>query len=378
MPVRISSAVTADRNIANALQPPTKGLGGGLSIPSDWLTQCLAGTKVAGCTAHYIDTGSTMLVTPTVQVRINNAALVASLGLDSAQVAAFKSRIASGTYVATPGTERLPNSFPRKVGVSFVPFHTSSGAANNTRWTLAQQQATLDDQKPAWWHNFQPTPEGIVSPPGTKFVPMLFATSDYTPSKIASAVANAEDGWIMGQGEPDMNGTTVAEVITNWGTLVNDASIVANPQIKLVSPYPAGDQSGTGSFLRQVESGIISNGWRMWDAVAFDRYAPEATILGIVANYHALWPSMPIWIPEYAIDSGVNGLGATMAAQAAFMQSIAESLDKLSYVARHACWFNGPSDWGTNFFTSRALYDNSAAPTMLAPTWNACGRSLPI
>lgn len=379
MPVRISGAVAADAAIANALQPPTRGVGspGTTAIPSDWLSRCLAGQVVPGCTYHLLE-GTTLQVSPTVQTRIKDDALVASLGLNQAQVDAFKARIAAGTYVATPGTERVPNSFPRKVGVSFVPFQTSSGAANNTVYSLAQQQATLNDQKPAWWHNFQPTPEGVVSPAGTVFVPMLLQTSDYSPAKISAAVANAQGGWIMGQGEPDMNGTPLAQAIINWGTLVNDASIIANPQIKLVSPYPAGDQSAGGSYLQQFMAGITSNGNRLPDAIAFDRYAPEATILTIVANYHAAFPSYELWIPEYAIDSGVNGGGASQATQAAFMQSIAESLDKISYVTHHAIWYNGPATWGVNNFTPRALYDNAAAPTALAATWKTCGRSLPI
>lgn len=377
MPCLISGATTTDRDIANALQPPTKGLGGGLNFPSDWLTQCLAGTRVAGCTAHYIDAGSTMLVTPTVQTRVLNNALVLSLGFTQPQIDAFKGRIAAGTYVATPGGEG-PVMNPRKAGVAYVAFTTSSGAANNTVYSLAQQQATIDNQLPSWWHNFQPTPEGVVSPSGAKFVPMLYGNQDYTSVRIASAVANAEANWIMGQGEPDSAGVSVAQAVTNWGTLVNDSSITGNPQIKLVSIYQAGDGSAGGSYFQQWLSGITTAGYRLPDAIALDRYSVEANVLSVVANYHAAFPTYELWIPEFNIDSGAGGGGASKATEAAYMQSISVSLDRLSYVTHYAIWYNGPQTWGGNNFTLRALYDNSAVATSTAPVWNRCGRYLPI
>lgn len=376
MPCLIAGAVAADVSIANALQPPTRCVSSNISIPGNWLSQCIAGTPVPGCTTHYI-LGTTMLVTPTVQTRINDAALVASLGLNAAEVAAFKGRIAAGTYVPTPGGEG-PAMNPRKAGVCLVPFHTSTGAANNTVYSLAQQQATLDDQLPAWWHNFQPTPEGVVSPAGCYFVPMLFATSDYTPAKIASAVANAEGNWIMGQGEPDGNGTLVAQAILNWGTLVNDASILANPQIKLVSIYPQGDQSAGGSYLQTWLAGITANGNRLPDAIAFDRYAPEATIMTILANYRTAFPGYTFWIPEFALDSGAGGGGNSQASRIAWMQSISATLDRQSDVTHYAIWYQGPATWGANNFSSQCLYDNSATATALAPVWKTCGRYLPI
>lgn len=376
MPVLITGAVAADVAIANALQVPTKGIGGGLSFPGDWLAQCIAGTRVPGCTTHSIE-GTTMLVTPTVQTRIKDAALVASLGLNGAQVTAFKGRIAAGTYVASPGGGELMPMSPRKVGVACVPFHDSNGTLTNT-WTLAQQQAALDDQLPTWWHNFQPTPEGIVSPPGSYFVPMLLATSDYTAPKIASAVANAEGNWIMGQGEPDGRGVSVAQAVANWVTLVTDPSIVANPQIKLVFPYQAGDGSAGGSYIQQVMAGVISAGCRLPDEMAVDRYSTEAVILAVLANYHAAFPTYGLWIPEFSIDTGAAGAGASYATESAFDQSIAQSLDRLSYVTHHAKWYQGPTVYGANNFTLRALYDTSAQPTPTAAVWRACGRTLPI
>lgn len=373
MPVLIAGAVAADATIANALQPPTRCIqsSGGVAVPGDWLSRCLAAQQVPGCTAHYLS-GSTMLVTATVQTRINNAALVASLGLDPTQVAAFKSRIATGTYTVAPdGGERVPNSFPRKNGVAWV-------GPNGVPWTFSQSQALLNDQQPAWYHNFLTTPQGLVSPPGCYFVPMLLETADYASDKIVEAVSNAQGNWLIGQGEPDGHGYTPAQVVANWGTLVNHPAILANPQIKLVSPYPQGDQSGAGSFLRQVEAGIISAGFRMWDAISFDRYAPLATILTIITNYRAVWPTMDLWIPEYSIDSGFGGGGASYAAQADFMKAASEAFDRMPYLTHHACWYSGPATFGPNNFTLRALYDNAALPTPLAPVWRNCGKSLPI
>lgn len=381
MPVRISGAVAADTAIANALQPPTRGVAGPgtTAIPSDWLSRCLAGQVVPGCTYHILE-GTTLQVTPTVQTRINDAALVASLGLDSAQVAAFKGRINSGTYIGpTDGSgEGPPNSFPRKNGVAWVGFFTSAGTATNIPWSVAQAQAALNDQAPAWWHNFEVSKQGLVSPPGSYFVPMILETSDFAADKISTAVANAEGNWIIGQGEPDGHGYTPAQVVTNWGSLVNHPDIIANPQIKLVSPYPQGDQSAPGSFLRQVEAGIVAAGYRMWDAIAFDRYAPLATIQTIIANYRAVWPTTDLWIPEYSVDSGFGGGGASYATQAAYMKACSEAFDRLPYLTHHACWYSGPASWGPNNFTLRALYDNAAQPTPLAPVWRNCGLYLPI
>lgn len=206
---------------------------------------------------------------------------------------------------------------------------------------------------------------------------MLLATSDYVPAKIASAVANAEGNWIMGQGEPDGRGVSVAQAVINWGLLVNDASILANPQIKLVSPYQQGDGSAGGSYLQQFLTGITAAGFRLPDAIACDRYNTIAFLTQQLNNYHTAFPTYEIWIPEFCIDTGAAGGGASMATEIAYLKLISMVFDRMPWVTHYAVWYNGPSTWNANNFTLRALYDNSAAPTALAPVWRECGKFLP-
>lgn len=382
MPVLISGAVAADVAIANALQPPTRGIGGGVTIPSDWFSRSVNGERIPGCTTHSIE-GTTMLVTPTVQTRIKDAALVASLGLNSAQVAAFKTRIASGTYVATPGEEFVVMN-PRKVGVAAVPLVDGGSALNP--WTAAQQKAALEGSQVSYWHNFEAIPEVILPlSTGAQFIPMLGLINNVNSAAITAAVANAQANRILFLGEPDGRMVTVQQAVDLWNTVTNHSAITSNPQIKLCSPYTAADGSLANSWLKQWFTGIA--GMRQPDAVGLDRYTGTvSTFMQRVTDYHAAF-GLPIWIGEFAPDSGADGVGGLMsqANEVIWMQALSRELDRCDglngrpNVEMYFLWYLGPKQYTTNGFALRALFDNAGVATSpLNPTWQQCGRLLPI
>ncbi len=69
-----SGAVQADVDVANALQPPTRGCdaGGGVHvvIPADFLTRIAAAQDVPGCSYARLDPGGSMFVSDATQAQV--------------------------------------------------------------------------------------------------------------------------------------------------------------------------------------------------------------------------------------------------------------------------------------------------------------------
>lgn len=342
----------------------------------------MAGTRVPGCTAHTLESGGFMWVTPTVQQRIKDGSLVAALGLDPTQVAAFRTRIDAGTYFGPTdgGGELLPVAV-RKCGVAVVALYDGAGNRNNP-WTIEQQHAALEDLQPAWWHNFEPSSEGIsLLSNGGYFVPMLVDVTDHTPAKIATAVANAQGGYIMSLGEADGHGWTVQQGIDAWGALVTDAAILARPDIKLGSPYTVTDGSVAGSWFQLWYAGIKAAGYRTPDFFDLDKYGSSNGVTDRVNNYFAAFPEISdFWIPEYAIDTGSSVSAVPQSQEIPYMQLMSQTFDRDRYakLTHHAKWLLGPRHFTIYDWHGREMYDDAAQPMSTAAVWRDCGRYLPI
>lgn len=272
---------------------------------------------------------------------------------------------------------------PRKLGVACVAEFDGAGVHTNP-WTLAQRTATLEDLQPAWWHNFEPSSEGTpVLSGGGYFVPMLVDVTDHTPTKIATAVANAQGGWIMSLGEAEGHGWTVQQGIDAWGALVNDSSILARPDIKLVSPYTVADGSVAGSWFQLWLAGITSAGYRLPDAIALDKYAASAsvvadwsTIATRINAYKTAFPTYNFWIPEFGI---LQPGDLTDPVVLGFMDQASRAMDSDPRILRYAWWYMGPPNFlgahGNDYATSnQQLYDNSANVRTIGTHWKTCGR----
>ena len=76
----IAGAIQADVDIANAVEPPTKGCPGSLGLqvtqPADWQARIAAGDDVPGCTYAAMGMGNTLAVSARVQERILISAVV--------------------------------------------------------------------------------------------------------------------------------------------------------------------------------------------------------------------------------------------------------------------------------------------------------------
>jgi hypothetical protein len=255
------------------------------------------------------------------------------------------------------------------------------------------RQAILTDQNPRWWRNYVASPEGVVNPlpGGGYFVPMItwpgtkgaLQPSSVTPANLAIAVANAQGGYISTFTEFDGQGYSVAEAVAGWHTMMADASILAFRAGggKIIGPYTIEDATAPTSKFRQFLDGIAANGDPDADEYSLDKYGGPGTtaanvtaIMTRVANYHAAFPTKPLWLQEY--DMIIGQSQAEDAQQVDFMTQIRAQLDALSYVTADLWFYGGPKQGVGEFANVRAaaLYNDDGTITIAGSKWKTLGR----
>lgn len=311
--------------------------------------------------------------------------------------------VATACGPTSPGLPR--ESTPNKAGIAAIP-------AFENPWTLTQQQNTVSDQQPYYWHNFSATPS-VASPTTTSggvYVPFLVDTTDLTNhTTVTTAVTNAAASrYILTLGEFDGHGWTDLQACNAWHTLVTDSSILAHREIRLIGAYTVQDSGAVaGTCDASTESGIdpscnhlrtlyncilgvngphAGTADRMWDVMALDRYSSDPNIINQrLINYKAAYPQFTFVIPEFGITS--NTPPATDSAVMAGMDALSLLWDPDPKVVFYAWWYMGPDSFGTpnppgNSITSYAnwntqLYDDSATITVVGAHWKTVGRHYP-
>ena len=105
MPKQIAStAVQADVDLLNIVDPPSKGCPAGrgvqIDIPPDWQARIALGQVVPGCTQHHIEQGGSLYVTDRAVAQLLIPAVVNSLSApQQSQVALLNAKLAVAQIV---------------------------------------------------------------------------------------------------------------------------------------------------------------------------------------------------------------------------------------------------------------------------------------
>jgi Glycosyl hydrolase catalytic core len=229
-------------------------------------------------------------------------------------------------------------------------------------WNFSGATAALAQSGASWFYTWSTSTNGITSPPGAAFVPMIWGNASVTPAALAQARQESHD--LLTFNEPDMSGQanmTVAQALADWPQLEATGMTLGSPAVAAGAATP-------GGWLDQFMSGARARGYRVgfvtvhWYAQGFD---PAASVSELKAYLQAIWQRyhLPIWVTEFGmVKFGSPSQYPSDSAQSAFLTGAAAMMAGLGYVQRYA-WFALPVSTGPSGDGNLGLFGPGPAVT---------------
>jgi RNA polymerase sigma factor (sigma-70 family) len=209
-------------------------------------------------------------------------------------------------------------------------------------WTFSGVSKALAQSGASWYYTWSTNHNGVSTPKGVEFVPMIWGPGSVTASSLKAAKSAGKE--LLGFNEPDMSAQSnmpVSQALDLWPQLEATG-------LKLGSPSVAYGGDTPGGWLDQFMSGAKTRGYRV-DFITLHWYGSDFTtpdavnqlksyIQAVYNRYHK-----PIWLTEFALISFSNGTHyPSESQQAAFVTASTKMLDGLPYLARYS-WFGLPA-----------------------------------
>lgn len=210
-------------------------------------------------------------------------------------------------------------------------------------WAFRGVSSALKESGASWYLTWSTTHQGIASPRGTQFVPMVRSAANVTSAALAQAERSGPV--LLTFNEPDLTSQadmTVAQALSLWPELMAT-------NMQLGSPAVASGGATPGGWLDRFMKGAEQSHFRVnfiavhWYGADFETSAAVAQLRSYLESVHDRY-GLPIWLTEYAlIDFAPAGpIYPTDAEQAAFVTASVRMLDRLSFLRRYA-WFALPA-----------------------------------
>jgi hypothetical protein len=213
--------------------------------------------------------------------------------------------------------------------------HEKKGVAIVSNSLNDANTALMDTMNLSWYYNWQIYPNGNYDG-SMEYVPMIWGNyPGYTGDAALEYLKNSPYTTLLGFNEPDQKrqaNMSVDRAISLWPKLMCTGK-------RLGSPALASKHNTTGGWLKRFMNQCDDLDYRV-DFICVHIYQQEPN-LNYVLNYleevHELY-GLPIWITEWSlVDWDGNNMKGE-AAQAAYLKRVAEALEKIPYLERHA-WF---------------------------------------
>jgi hypothetical protein len=210
-----------------------------------------------------------------------------------------------------------------------------------------------------WYYTWATNHDGIATPTGVSFVPMIWGPGSVTAASLSQAQQHGHV--LLGFNEPDLSSQsnmTVASALNLWPQLMATGMRLGSPAVAFGGDTPGGwlDQFMSGAAARHYRVNFITLHWYGGNFATAPAVSELKTYLQAVrARYHK-----PIWLTEYALARfGATTVVPTPGRQAAFVRASTAMLRKLPYVWRYA-WFALPA---SSSGPSTGLFRDGAVPT---------------
>jgi hypothetical protein len=334
----------AVRGNRGAHADPRRGLLGGLPIG---VRRLLWPLLVAAAVAVLV-TGVVVVVQPTGPT----PAPAATQALDEPSATGPEPTAATAPAATTPASTTspagaTPTPTPAVKPTTGRPVAPAATAVTSKRkgvgvWTFDGVSQALANSGASWYYTWDVKHQGVTSPSGTEFVPMIWGAKSVTASNLQQAKSNGR--YLLGFNEPDMAGQaemTVEQALELWPQLQATG-------LPLGSPAVAWGGDRQGEWLDRFMAGAKQRGYRV-DFIALHWYGGDFTTANAVNQLksylqavHARY-GLPIWLTEFALIDFSNGVRfPTQAQQAAFLTAATKMLGGLSWLQRYA-WFGLPA-----------------------------------
>ncbi|WP_245966339.1 glycosyl hydrolase [Sphaerisporangium album] len=255
------------------------------------------------------------------------------------------------TVKPTSSTSPKPSPSTTPTKPSATPTKPSDPATPSTKkgvgvWKMNNVSDALAKSGAGWYYTWASRHDGVTTPKGAEFVPMVWGAASVNDQTLAEA--KAAGPYLLGFNEPDMaeqSNMSVDKALSLWPKLMAAGKVLGSPAVAY-----GGDRAG--GWLDRFMTGAAQRGYRV-DFVTLHWYggdfrADAATgqlksyLQAVYERYHK-----PIWLTEYALIDFSKGVRYPTEAQTAdFVTASTKMLNSLSYVHRYA-WFGLPaSDTG--------------------------------
>jgi RNA polymerase sigma factor (sigma-70 family) len=286
-----------------------------------------------------------------------------------APLATFPARLARPTPKPIPKPSHKPSHKPTPPPTPAVVTSARKGVAT---WNTTGVSQALARSGASWYYDWAASPNGITTPPGASFVPMIWGAANATTATLNEV--SHEGHILLGFNEPDLGGQanmTVRQALDLWPKLMATGMTLGSPAVAYDAATPGGwlDQFMRGAAARGYRVNFITVHWYGGDF----RTGPavqelESYLQAIYNRYH-----LPIWVTEFALANfgSATPVFPTLAQQAAFLTAAAKMLDGLPYVQRYA-WFALPTSTGSG---TTGLFTASVTPTEVGRAFEAASLS---
>ncbi|WP_430335170.1 glycosyl hydrolase [Rhodococcus sp. ACT016] len=225
-------------------------------------------------------------------------------------------------------------------------------------WQGKAVTAGLPDSGARWYYTWTPDHEGIDTPDGCEFVPMIWGERDLNDDALRRAKSHGTV--LLGFNEPDVRAQanmSVDAALNAWPRLQQTGLPLGAPAVATLGDVP-------GKWLDQFMSGARSRGYRV-DFIPLHWYLSPAlratfsieAAVDDLRRYldavHARY-GLPLWLTEFSLITYQDGAHVMPPrVQAEFLAAAAAMMTTLPYLQRWA-WFSLPP-WPEGPDT--ALYD---------------------
>ena len=215
-------------------------------------------------------------------------------------------------------------------------------------WVFNGVDRALKKSGATWYYTWAPDHQGIISPHGVGFVPMIWGAGSVTTANLQE-VKHEPSRYLLGFNEPDNSGQsnmTPAQALALWPKLVATKKILGSPAVATNAATQGAwlDKFMRGARARHLRVNFIAVHWYGADFVTSQAVQQlKSYLVAIHARYRR-----PIWLTEFALINFSNGVSfPTPSQQAAFVTAAARMLQGLPYLQRYA-WFALPASTSPN------------------------------
>ncbi|MGC4750666.1 glycoside hydrolase family protein [Micromonospora sp. DT201] len=245
------------------------------------------------------------------------------------------------------GPTPTPTTKPTAKPTTGRPVAPAAAAVSSKRkgvgvWTFDGVSQALASSGASWYYTWDVAHQGVTSPKGAEFVPMIWGAKSVTASNLQRAKQNGRQ--LLGFNEPDLAGQaemTVDQALELWPQLEATGLPLGSPAVAWGGDRP-------GEWLDRFMAGAKQRGYRV-DFIALHWYGGDFTTADAVNQLKSYLQAvhdrykLPVWLTEFALIDFSNGVRfPTQAQQAAFLTAATRMLGGLSWLHRYA-WFGLPA-----------------------------------